>query len=672
MDDKNSPKSANHLKGFMKKAQEAIKVVIGNSEVYSQEDAGGDLKFNPSIMMKINVTFDKEFLPKEKVVKLNVRGKHFFNDLKRNIREINSIFIIYPQQYDVQFDVRRQEWEKQLIKELNDEYHLNLKKIHFKNEEDVCRIYQRSGITNIRNPYNLKNDELLIVAGGFVNFDIDSQPLCSVKVNLTKEPKTKDGKIKYPLEENYYDKYSSNAGAYFFVGGEWYHNLFIPELYHREDPRFFSFRIAEDLKSVKFFSDQKVRGIDIRSDEKMIVTGDMEKIIYFINPDYLAGSGINDFKLIVTYDTKDIEVIDEKAEAVEAQELPITPVPEIIPPAPEEKVPVVDTASSMENILIAPSAEVKISKVEVGQLEEEPSVEEDEGFPYLENEMILLPCPKDDDIASYIMTIGSGNKNIQFYTNSLDNEVSILTMDKDEKILKRKIEDKVEFSTKMDSVNYSVTNSFMSRIDDKELKLYFGWELKSNVKERISLKRDFYILGREPLDNLALQMKSQMKPKTYDRLIYLNKGDEDFWRIGASRDHALLLKKEDKFILYNISQSYPVYILKPAAATRPLIHLTRIEPVPDAEKKEKLSDLLGKIKEAAVNDLLNQPETPGNLELATLHGIANWTYLENNDLIVIGNKVFKLIVPMVMESFLSDKVRRSILRKIQHKESVLR
>jgi hypothetical protein len=153
-------------------------------------------------------------------------------------------------------------------------------------------------------------------------------------------------------------------------------------------------------------------------------------------------------------------------------------------------------------------------------------------------------------------------------------------------------------------------------------------------------------------------------------MTYLNKGDEDFWRIGASRDHALLLKKEDKFLLYNISQSYAVYILKPPASAKPLIHLARIEPVPGVEKKEKLSVLLAKIKEAAVNDLLDHPEISGHLE--SLPGIVNWSPLENNDLIVIGNKVFKFIVPVVMESLLSDRVRRSILRKIQFKDSVLR
>ncbi|MCU0288087.1 MAG: hypothetical protein MUF15_17040, partial [Acidobacteria bacterium] len=369
------------------------------------------------------------------------------------------------------------------------------------------------------------------------------------------------------------------------------------------------------------------------------------------------------------YDIKDIEeeeaqtpeppaenVNVQNVETVETSETaPAEQSPAIMPPAPEIKTPILET--------MPPAAPIAVDVIKIEE-------EEDEGLPYLENEMILLPCPKDDDISSYMMTIGSGSKNIQFYTNSLDNEVSILTTDKDEKILKRKIDDKIEFSTKMDSIQYSVSNSFMSRIDDKELKLYFAWELESNIKERIYLKRDFYVLGREPLDNLAMKLKSQTKPGAFDRLIYLNKGDEDFWRIGASRDHALLLKKDDKFMLFNISLSYPVYIIKPTTKNKPLILPARLEPVPNSEKQDKLSALLEKVKEAAVNDLLDHPETCTHLE--TLPGIVNGVALENNDLIVIGNKVFKFIVPIVMESVLSDRVRRSILRKIQFKDSVLR
>ena len=99
--------SKNYFKRLMKKAKSAVNLVIGHSEVYSTEDSGGDLKFDPAIMMRIKVTFDKEFLPKEKVVKLNVRGNRFFNEHKRDLRVINSVYVVYPGEYVIQFDVRR-------------------------------------------------------------------------------------------------------------------------------------------------------------------------------------------------------------------------------------------------------------------------------------------------------------------------------------------------------------------------------------------------------------------------------------------------------------------------------------------------------------------------------------------------------------------------------------
>jgi len=56
------------LKTLMKKAKKAVDLVVGNAEDYEEEDAGGDLRFDPRIMIKINVTFDKDFLPREKVL----------------------------------------------------------------------------------------------------------------------------------------------------------------------------------------------------------------------------------------------------------------------------------------------------------------------------------------------------------------------------------------------------------------------------------------------------------------------------------------------------------------------------------------------------------------------------------------------------------------------------
>jgi hypothetical protein len=655
MSSKEKQKAGNYFKGLMKKAQEAINLVIGNSEVYSEEDTGGDLRFDPAVMMKINVTFDKEFLPKEKVVKLNVRGNRFFYDIKRNIREINGLYIVYPPDYEIQFDVRREEWEKRLIDELNDEYHLDLKKIYFVNEEEICRKYQRQGITTIRSPYNLKRGELLIIAGGFVNFNAGGEPLCTVKVNCSKESPGENKKIdKKAYEEKYFGKYSQKAGAYFYVGGEWYHNLFIPELFGPEFSRFFYFRIADDGRNLKFFSDLKVRGIDIRSDVKTKTELDCEKIIYTINPLYLSDAGINDFKLMITYDTTEEEATVPREVPQEAVHRPVEEEDEEIP---GEKVQVKVQAYERQPVL---------STIPGIPQTDEPD-EPDEGtLPYLESEMILLPRPKDDDISSYMMTVGDEKKSVQFYTNSVDNEVSILAPEKEEKIYKRKIGDRIDYSIKLGSIHYSISDTFLSQIDNKILKLYFAWELKANVVERICLNSDFYIFGREPLGDLSKQ-----EGTPYEQLIRLNNRDDDFWRIGASRDHGFLMKEKDgdtySHCLYNISLSYPIYILKTKPPETPLIRPSILDPVPG---EEKLAAFLTKIKEALANNLQDQ------LEISTLSKklkeLANWAILENNDLLIIGNRVFKYVFPVIMESPLNDRIQKSILRKIQLSESVLR
>ncbi len=653
MSSKEKQKAGNYFKGLMKKAQEAINLVIGNSEVYSEEDTGGDLRFDPAVMMKINVTFDKEFLPKEKVVKLNVRGNRFFYDIKRNIREINCLYIVYPPDYEIQFDVRREEWEKRLIDELNDEYHLDLQKIHFVNEEEICRKYQRKGIPTIRNPYNLKKGELLMIAGGFVNFNTGGEPLCTVKVNCSKASPAANIKAdKKAYEEKYFGKYSQKAGAYFYVGGEWYHNLFIPELFGLESSRFFYFRIADDGRNLQFFSDLKVRGIDIRSDVKTKTEPGFEKIIYTINPGYLRDTGINDFKLTITYDT-----IEEDITA--SREIPRGGVHG---PAEEEETPGEKIQVKVQTYERAPGLPIIPGKP--------PAVEPDElvedTLPYLESEMILLPRPKDDDIASYMMTVGDEKKSVQFYANSIDNEVSILAPDKEEKIYKRKIGDRIDYSIKLGSIHYSISDTFLSQIDNKILKLYFAWELKANVTERILLEEDFYIFGREPLGDL-----SKPGENTYDQLIRLNNRDDDFWRIGASRDHGFLLREKDgdtySHCLYNISLSYPIYLLKIKHPGTPLIRPSILDAV---SEEEKLAAFLEKIKYALAND-------PGEqLEISTLSDqlkeFGNWAILENNDLLIIGNRVFKYVAPVVMESPLSDRIQKSILRKIQLSDSVLR
>ena len=632
-----SQQSKNYFRRLMKKAKNAVKLVIGNSEVYSTEDSGGDLRFEPGIMMKINVTFDKEFLPKEKVVKINVRGNRFFYEHKRDLRVINDVYVVYPSEYVIQFDVRREEWEKRLMDELNSEYKLDLKRIHFINEEEICRMYQRKGIKEIRSPYNLQKGELLIIVGGFINFNMDGTPLCDVKVNLKKESGVNDGKVvKKTYDSPYYDKYDQRAGAYFFVGGEWYHNIFIPEMYNKESSRFFSFRIAGDGKSLMFFSDLKMRGIDIRDDVNTASSEEAEEIIYTINPAYLGETGIVDFKLSTIYEIK--EEIEEKRAPVRE-----TPVPAAVEAEEEE-----------------PERKIEIPAVT------EESEPDEVTLPCLETEMVLLPIPRDDDISSYIMSVGEEKKSIKFYTSSTDNEVSILAPEREENVYKRTIGDAVDYSIKLDSISYSISNTLLSRLEEKELKLYFGWALQSNTTERVYLKSDFYVFGREPLDNLSKQVGEDV----CGQLVRLNKGDEDFWRIGASRDHALLLKQGESHTIYNISLSFPIYLVNPGDMDDPLIRPSRVEPVSEKEKEEKLALLLAQTREELSGNSPRRKDTTGLAE--ALSACADSRVLEHNDLVIIGNKAFRYIVPVVMEAPLSHRAQKSILRKIELNKSIVR
>jgi hypothetical protein len=164
---------------------------------------------------------------------------------------------------------------------------------------------------------------------------------------------------------------------------------------------------------------------------------------------------------------------------------------------------------------------------------------------------------------------------------------------------------------------------------------------------------------------------SKQEDSPYDQLIRLNNRDDDFWRIGASRDHGYLMKENDgdtySYCLYNISLSYPIYILKPPPPGTLLIRPSILDPVPG---EEKLAAFLAKIKEALVNNLQDRLEVSALSK--NLKELANWAILENNDLLIIGNRVFKYVFPVIMESPLNDRIQKSILRKIQLSESVLR
>lgn len=616
------------LKTLMKKAKKAVDLVVGNAEDYEEEDAGGDLRFDPRIMIKINVTFDKDFLPREKVLKLNLRGARFFNEIKRDVREINGVYVVYPHAYAFQLDTRRDEWEEKLTRELNHDYGLELRKIRFMDEEEVCGIYQRAGLNTIRDPYHLKEGELLIIAGGFANFNSDGIAMCRVTAEVSRikgkqaEQKGKPGEHR-TYEQQYFGKFGEKAGAYFYVGGEWFHNLFIPEFFHKDEPRFFSFRIADDGKNLKFFGDSIKRGIDIRGIVKTKTTRECEKIIHAINPDYLAGTQAKELVLSVCYDIE-----EEEDTAVEV----LTEIP-------------------VEEDFVKKT----LKPLDLDFYDEEDS----KNRPYLESEMILLPAPHEKDIPSYIMNIGDEKKGMKFFASSADKEISILPPDKEGKIYKKSINDKIHYTVKPGRFSYTISNRFISRLVDKELNVYFAWALSTGMETRIPLPMDFYIFGRNPFGNIPEDKRGVIK----DHLVKLNEGSEEFWRIGTSRNHAVLLKEpRSGFRLCNISTSFPVYVIRSADLEKPVIAPTRIEPVTEPKKKKKLQAFLSGILEETVNtDRLAEQ----------LKGCSGGIELESNDLIIIGNRGYKYIVPLVMESQLSSRMQLSVLRKIRESSTVL-
>lgn len=611
-DDKTkSPKS--YLKTLMKKAKKAVDLMLGNPEDYAEENTEGDLRFDSSIMMKINVTFDKNFLPQEKVLKLNLRGSRFFSEIKRDIREINGVFIVYPHFYAYQLDTRKDDWEKKLLRELNEDYGLDLHKIRFINEEEICGIYQRVGFNDIRDPYHLLEGELLIIAGGFANFNSVGMPLCNIKAEVT--PTDGNPPEKQIYCERYFAKFNEKAGGYFYVGGEWYHNLFIPEFFTKDEPRFFSFRIGDDGKNLKFFGDSVKRGIDIRGKVSTETSPVSENIIHTINPEYLSGTRAQELILTVTYE---IALEDDLA-----------------------------TREIMKEGTVRPT--------EPDTIEEK----DNDNLPFLENSMILLPAPNAEDIPSYIMTIGDEKKGIKFYVSSPDQEVSILPPSIEERVYKRNIKDKIDYSIKLGRIGYSISNDFISRFGDKELKAYFSWTLSNTMENRFTLAKDFYIFGREPLGNLRQTEQAKLE----EHLVKLNEGSKDFWRIGTSRNHAFLLRTmRGGFRVYNISPSFPMFVVKAADREKPVISPFRIGPITDGGKREKLEVLLGVLGKGMMETGVLAPG---------LKGCAEGLDLENNDFVIIGNRVYKYIVPLVMESELSSRVQMSVLRKIRESSSVI-
>jgi hypothetical protein len=654
-DKKNQDSFGKWIKKGIKKI---ISLTLGESEIAFSQHKQGDLFFDEEFMEVLEVDFDTNNVPRPKVFKLNLMVTSFFNRIKKNLRGINAIYMVYHDDVVMQFDSFTQIWEDRLIDALTEEYKIDLKRIHFIRESDILNIYNsdsikrrlKSQVEYFKNPYNLKKHEFIIIAGGFINFKYNLPPLLKeLKGSLTNY-KAKDtiatieveffvvkNEIeteKISLKGDYPVKYDQDVGAYFYIGGEWYHNIFVPELYNREESRYICFRIDDDGKYIRFFPDSKKRHIPICVKKPEKEQGDgFVRLTYAINPDYISISNIMDFKISLQYES-DEEII------VEAE-----------PGAKEDKKETSIETLSFEQLnkeleMLQEFDEKDKSEKKEHDADKSLKRVDQDALPYLVIEKTLLPRPGtgEGDIPSYMMNIGDKENTLQFYVSGVDREISILSPKKGEPVFKKEMDDRVSYKVKLGNHHYSISNRFMEKIKDDEIKLYFAWILESTIVEKRILKSDFYIIGRDPLELGT------------DQVIPLNKFDDNFWRIGTSRNHAALVKKKEGHFIYNISTANSIYVIKCEELQKSEIVPIKIKPVASGQKL--LEKFLGELEKGIRGQVLDQ-----------LDKFAQSNKLENNDLVIIGNKAFRYIIPMVIESQLRGSIQNT-LRTVQAKKTI--
>jgi len=650
----------NHQESLGKWIKKGIKKIIsltlGESDIAFAQHKQGDLFFDEEFMEVLEVDFDSDNVPRPKVFKLNLMVTSFFNRIKKNLREINAIYMVYHDDVVMQFDSFTQVWEDRLIEALNEEYKIDLKRIHFVRESDILNIYNSDSIKNrlksqveyFKNPYNLKKKEFIIIAGGFINFKYGIPPLLKELKGALTNYKAKDTIAtieveffvvknnieteKITLKGDYPVKYTQDVGAYFYIGGEWFHNIFVPELYNKEESRYICFRIDDDGKYIRFFPDSKKRHIPIcvKKPEKEHGHG-FVRLTYVINPEYVSIPNIMDFKISLQYESDEEFVIEEKvAEKEDKKETSI------------ETLSFAKLNQELE-ILKESDEKDKSREKEVQAVKPIKRIDQD-ALPQLIIEKTLLPRPGtgEGDIPSYMMNIGDKENTLQFYVSGINQELSILSPKNEEPVYKKKMGERINYSVKLGNHHYSISNGFLNKIKDEEIKLYFAWTLESTIIEKRILNSDFYIIGREPIDIGK------------EHVIGLNKFDDDFWRIGASRNHAVLVKKKEGYFIYNISTANSIYVVKTQEIQDPDITPIKIEPVSSGYKK--LKKFLDELEKRAVKQILDQ-----------LEKFACSRRLENNELVIIGNKVFRYIIPMVVESQLMGSIQNT-LRTVQAKK----
>ena len=650
MENKPDKKNQSSLGKWVKRSiKKFVSLTLGDSDFNASKHQMGELFFNEEFMQVIEIDFDERHLPRPKIFKLNLVVSSFFNRLKKNLRSINSIYLVYSDSLVMQFESFSHEWKDRFRHILNEEYHLELERIHYVRESDILAIFNSRRMRNqlgkpdeyFKDPYHLKSNEFLIIAGGFSNFKYDYPPLlnetkgvstdykstqtiASIEVEYFKLKKGIQGE-KIHINGDYPIKYQPKAGAYFYVGGEWYHNLFVPDIFHPGKSRYICFRIDDEGKYIRFFPDAENRHIPVctKKPEKEYGSG-FVKLIYLINPEYLDRSDIMDFKISICYES------DEMANQTE----------------------IIETPERASDTSLQTISWEKISR-EIKTMETEDRAEthlgiDQEMLPFFRNEMVLLPRPgtREDDISEYVMQINTREHTIQFRASGQDNEISVLISGKNNRSYKKKISDDIRFSTIVDGHQYTFSNEIISRIQDEEMALYFCCHMESTLKQRIPLKSDFYVIGRDPVgyDN--------------DHSIELNLTRDEFWRIGSSRNHAIIMKGRSGYELYNISTANSISIIKPESLKQPRIKSFKIPPVTEDRYLARLTSFLDEIRTGY-----------DHRKFKELNRFSRGKTLENNDLVFIGNRIYLYVIPMVIESQLEGDIQ-NILKTVQLKKSI--
>lgn len=637
-----------------------VSLTLGESDFGPAPRKQGDLPFNPDCMEILEIDFDENKLPRPKVFKLNLQTTGFFNRVKNKLGNLNSLYLVYSDEVEMFYENAASRWQDRLRSNLNEEYQLELQRIHFIRESDILNLYNSPWVRNrlnretgyIRNPYQLYPSELLIVAGGFINFKYRQSPLVKeIRGGITdhKSPdtiatieveffkfKNRPRTEKIRLMGDYPVKYRPDSGAYFYIGGEWYHNLFVPEFYHPTDPRYICLRIDDDGRYIRFFPDSKIRHIPVCVSKPSKETGrGFTRLSYVINPEYLSKPELMDIRVAIRYESGEApevtEIIDDRQETGETAIETLT----------------WDKINREINALKvgdkADAAKTGDERAGTGR----SSVDYD-ALPFLLGEMILLPKPGEgkDDISGYELSVGEGDNFIKIEISGPENRISLSTSEKKDGVITRKMDERIDYSKIIKGHEYSLSNRLVSSITDEELSLYFGWSLESTKKEKTVLEADHIIIGRDPL-----------RTGTGQR-IELNRSRDTFWRIGSSRNHAFLRRGERGHTIYNISTGNPIYILKPRDLKKGVIDPVRIEPISGEKNLEKYHAFISKI-----------PVECGEKEMDLLPGFSRDYPLQNNDLVIIGNRVFLYVLPLVIESRL-EGADRGNLKSIQIRKNI--